>query len=90
MTLGFPVVVHALRVYDVQVLCIRGVPITMEERVMLDLIFPNCLEIGIPKICVFFLSDHEPLTQNVCFWCNTSPQNTFLDLNVDVGTLYQL
>lgn len=88
--LGFPSILHALREFDVQVLCIQGIHITVEESVRLDSMFPGCSEIGVPKICGFSLPDFESLSKNSCFWCTSSTLNTFLDSKVDLDTLYQL
>ena len=90
--LGFPSVVHALREFDVQVLCIQEIHIRVEESVRLDSMFQCCFEIGVLKLCGFALPDFQYLIKNVCFWCTTSTLNTFLDSKVDlhVDTLYQL
>ena len=65
--LGFPSIVHALCEFDVQVLCIQRIHITVEESARLDSMFPGCSEIGVPKICGFSLPDFESLTKSLTY-----------------------
>lgn len=85
----FQTIVHTLREFDVQVLCIQGIHTAWEERIRLVSMFPS-LEIGIPNICGFSLTGYHDFPQNLCFWCRTSHRCTFLMSDVDPDKLYEI
>ena len=85
----FQTIVHILREFDVQVLCIQGICAAQEERIRLASLFPS-LEIVIPNICGFSLTSYQDFPHNPCFWCRTSHCCTFLMSDVDPDKLYEI
>lgn len=86
----FTTIVHILREFDVQVLCIQGIHTAVRERTRLASMYPSCIDIGIPCICGFSLPGYQDLPENLCFWCRNSNRCTFLDSRVDPDKLYEI
>ena len=68
--------IHAIKTYGTILTCAKNLMISNTDAEMIQSLFPDAIEIGIPVICGFHFMGR--VCPNVCFWCRTEVNNTFL------------